>query len=159
MHKLALLTVALALGSPATPDASGAAVRQSPAIETYAVVVNANNPTKETGDAARKTVKALFLKDLSRWGDGVEAKPYDRDGKAPEHAAFVREVLGMSAAELARHWLKLKNMNGITPPKEVDNDRVLLKHVARHDGAFGVVKAANATAPGVRVLFEFKAAR
>lgn len=156
MNRLATLAFGWLLG---TTGAHHAALRQEPVMETYAVVVNANNATKETGDTAKKTVKALFLKDLSRWADGSEAKPYGRDPKAPEHLAFLKEILGMSPAELARHWLKLKNMNGSTPPKEVDNDRLLLKHIARHDGAFGVVKAANAAAPGVRVLFEFKAAR
>lgn len=159
MQRLALLTVALLLGlRGVTVEATGAP-QQPEAVETYAVVVNANNPSKETGDAAKKTVKALFLKELTRWSDGVEAKPYDRDAKAPEHSAFLQEVLGMTPAELARHWLRVKNMSGTTPPMEVDTDRLLLKHVERNDGAFGVVKAANATASGVRVLFEFKVAR
>ena len=102
MQRLALLTVALLLGlRGVTVEATGAP-QQPEAVETYAVVVNANNPSKETGDAAKKTVKALFLKELTRWSDGVEAKPYDRDAKAPEHSAFLQEVLGMTPAELAR---------------------------------------------------------
>src|SRR5688500_15519021 len=122
----------------------------------YALVVNANNPAKDGSDAARKMVKTLYLKDLTRWADGIEAKPYGRESRSAEQAVFLTEVLGMSEAELARHWLRLKNQNGTTPPKEVDSDRLLLKHVARHDGAFGVVKLENAKADGVRVLFEFK---
>ncbi len=158
MHKLAMVVFGLLVGignGTGVEQAEGVA-RQAPTVETYAVVVNANNPTKDTGDVAKKAVKALFLKDLSRWSDGVEAKPFARDANAPEQVAFVKEVLGMSAAELARHWLKQKNMNGLTPPTEVDSDRMLLKHVARHDGAFGVVKAQHASASGVKVLFEFK---
>ncbi len=157
MRTLALATfAALALGarSPAPATAATAAVLEPPPA-TYALVVNASNPAQDGRDAARKIVRTLYLKDLSRWPDGVEAKPYGREPTSAEHAAFLAEVLGMSEAELARHWLRLKNMNGTAPPKAVDTDRLLLKHVSRHDGAFGVVKASAAKGAGVRVLFEF----
>lgn len=125
-------------------------------IATYALVINTNNKTTETGDAAKATVKKLYLKDLSQWSDGTEAKPYAREGTSAEQAAFLKDVLGMSESELARHWLKLKNMNGTTPPKEVDTDRMVLKYVGKSDGAFGVVKVDSAKgAEGVKVLFEF----
>ncbi|HEX5050352.1 MAG TPA: hypothetical protein VFZ65_01140 [Planctomycetota bacterium] len=142
--------------------AVGAFAAQDPAVPepkqvTYAVIVNDNNSTKEEGDAAKKLVKSLFLKDLTRWPDGSLAKPYDREPNSPEHVAFLREVLAMSEAEVARHWLRAKNMNGTTPPREVDTDSMLQKHIARHDGAFGIVKLDAAKAPGVRILFEFRA--
>lgn len=122
----------------------------------YAVVVNVNNTVQETGDAGKAIVKKLFLKDLSQWPDGTEARPYSRDTTAAEQAAFLAQVLGMKEAELARHWLRVKNMNGTTPPKEVDSDRMVLKYVAKYDGAFGIVKIAAAReATGVRVLLEF----
>jgi hypothetical protein len=144
---------ALLLGSPVPAPA---AVVRPP--ETYALIVNAGNSVQDGSGAVRKTIRTLYLKDFTRWANGVEAKPYGREPTSGEHVAFVSEVLGMSEAELARHWLRLKNMNGTTPPKEVDSDRLLIKHVARHDGAFGVVKAsAAAMAEGVRVLFEFTA--
>lgn len=152
-----LLVTLLGVASAAAPPPPIAPPGQEPA--TYALVVNANNPFKGTAEAARKNVKLLYLKDLTRWTDGVEARPYARSGGSVEQAAFLTDVLGMSEAELARHWLRLKNMNGTAPPKEVDTDRLLLKHVARHDGAFGVVAAKNANAEGVRVLFEFKQSR
>ena len=122
------------------------------------MIVNANNPAKEAGVDAQKIVKTLYLKDLTQWSDGAEAKPYGREAASAEHAAFLKTVLGMSEAELARHWLRLKNQSGTTPPKEVDGDRLLVKHVTRHDGAFGVVKLKSAKADGVRILFEFSLA-
>lgn len=123
---------------------------------TWALVVNAKNRTTATGDAARAVVKKLFLRELTQWPDGVDARPYAREDRSAEQAAFVAHVLGMNDAELARHWLRLKNMNGTTPPKEVDSDRLVLKYVARTDGAFGIVRidAAKGVAD-VRVLFEF----
>ncbi|MBK8098176.1 MAG: hypothetical protein IPK26_13775 [Planctomycetes bacterium] len=122
---------------------------------TYVVVVNAKNAATETGDAAKAVVKKLFLKDLTQWPDGAEAKPYRRPDKSGAHDAFQQLVLGMSDAELARHWLRVKNQDGTTPPKEVDSDRMVLKYVARYPGAFGIVpKDAVKGVEGVRVLIE-----
>ena len=135
-------------GSTAGP----ASVRQT----SYAVVVNAGNPLKETADATKAIVRRLFLKELSQWPDGTDARPYAREATTAEQLAFLGAVLGMKEAELARHWLRVKNMNGTTPPKEVDTDRMVLKYVAKHAGAFGIVKIAAARdAVGVRVLLEF----
>jgi len=123
---------------------------------TYALVVNANSKCTLTGDEAKALIKKLFLRELTQWPDGTEAKPYAREAAAAEQVAFLKDVLGMTDAELARHWLKVKNTNGTTPPKDVDSERMLLKHIAKSDGAFGVVKIDAAKgAEGVKILFEF----
>lgn len=122
---------------------------------TYVVVVNASNAATETGDAAKAVVRKLFLKDLTQWPDGTEAKPYRRPDKSGAQGAFQQGVLAMTDAELARHWLRVKNQDGTTPPKEVDSDRMVLKYVARYPGAFGIVpKDAVKGVEGVRVLIE-----
>ena len=57
---------------------------------------------------------------------------------------------------LGRHWLRLKNMHGSTPPRAVGSARLAIKHVARRKGAFTIVEASSAAnAKNVRVLFEF----
>ena len=71
-----LLVTLLGVASAAAPPPPIAPPGQEPA--TYALVVNANNPFKGTAEAARKNVKLLYLKDLTRWTDGVEARPYAR---------------------------------------------------------------------------------
>lgn len=143
-----LLVSTLALTSIAQEDA-----KKTP---QWALVVNSANKCTDTGDAAKATIKKLFLKELTQWPGGLEAKPYAREAASAEQVAFLKLVLGMSEAEIARHWLKMKNMNGTTPPKDVDSERMLLKYVAKTPGAFGVVKIDAAKgAEGVRVLFEF----
>ena len=123
--------------------------------KTYAVIVNVNNACTETGDKARSIVKKLFLKQLKKWPGGRSAKPYGRK-KGPEMAAFLSRVLGMGDAELARHWLKKKNMDGATPPKEVSSARMTLKYVGKHEGALGIVALDEVKGEkDVRVLFEF----
>ena len=156
MFKLATLLAvtlagALSQGKGETKDVPATARKA-----TYALVVNANNKTSESGDAAKAVIKKLYLKDLTQWVGGTEAKPYSREAASAAQVAFLKDVLGMSESELARHWLKLKNMNGSTPPKEVDTDRMVLKYVAKAEGAFGVVAVDAAKGvEGVKVLFEF----
>ena len=146
MPSFAILTYLMLLAVASGPDQERA---------TYAVVVHEKNSCKDTGDKARQTVKKLFLKQLTKWPDGDAAKPYGRK-KGAEFQAFVETVLGMKAAELARHWLKMKNLNGTTPPKQVSSGRMVLKYVAKHQGAFGIVLLDEAKkAKGVRVLYTF----
>jgi ABC-type phosphate transport system substrate-binding protein len=145
--KLALLVCLLAIGVSPPQDETKT---------TYAIVVHANNKATETGDAAKALAKKLLLKELTQWPDGAEAKPYMRSSGSAENAALLKSVLGMGDAELARHWLKLKNVNGTTPPKDVDTERMMLKYVAKSEGAIGIatIEAAKA-AEGVRILYEF----
>lgn len=153
MSKLAIFAAltALVLG-PSQDPKDGKPQDQ----KVNALVVNANCKATETGDAAKALIKKLFLKELTQWPGGVEAKPYAREAAAAEQVALLKDVLGMSDAELARHWLKMKNQNGTTPPKDVDSERMLLKYIAKSDGAFGVVKLDAAKgAEGVKILFEF----
>ena len=150
---LFVLTAALAVLQDPTDSALPSASSQG---SGFALVVHAKNPRVAGSESAKATVRTLFLTQLSEWPDGTEARPYGREDGSEAHQAFVANVLNMTDAALARHWLRVKNSNGTTPPKQVDSDRLVLKFVARHAGAFGVVSARSAAgAEGVRVLFEF----
>lgn len=124
--------------------------------DDFAVVVNSGNSIEfDSIDAARNEVKRLYLKQASAWSNRVDAAPYGRADDTPEQAAFLEQVLGMSTAELARHWISEKNRNGTVPPKDVTSDRMLAKFIEKYDGAFGVVTPAEAEEHGLRVLFTF----
>ena len=146
MFRLAIVS-ALVLATAAAVPAQDKA--------TYAVVVNAKNACKQTGDKAKNTVKKLFLKEMTKWPGGKACKPYSRK-KGEAFSAFTKSVLGMKDAQLARHWLKMKNLNGTTPPKEVSSGRMVLKYVAKYEGALGIVKIADAEkAKGIKILYRF----
>lgn len=126
------------------------------AAPKHAVVIHVENPIAERGEAARAIIRKLFLKELTHWPSGSEAKAYARSPDAPSQTTFRQTVLGMSEAELARHWLKQKSMSGATPPKEVETDRLVLKYVAKNPQAFGIVSLESVKdATGIKVLFEF----
>ena len=148
MRKLAILGSMLLLGA--------APAEQQDKTKTYAVIVNTKNRCTQTGSTVKATVKKLFLKQMTKWPDGTAAKPYGRKAGRPEQSAFVKDVLGMGDAELARHWLKMRNMNGTTPPKGVRSDRMILKYVEKHGGAFGIVKLSEVkNSNSVKVLYSF----
>jgi len=154
MSKLPGMLLPLLLLAPA-PERSPMAAQDGKTTR-FAVVAHQDNAGFESVADAKATVKKLYLKELTQWPGGVEARPYARERQSQEQAAFVKDVLGMTDAELARHWLRLKNASGTTPPKDVDSERLLLKFVARNQGAFGVVALdAARSAEGVKVLFEF----
>lgn len=153
MTRLAIMVLLFAM-----PGGQGKEEPKPPAAPPprFAVVVHTDNKLTETGDAAKTLLKKLFLKELTRWPDGGEAKAYARTPDAECQIAFRKVVLEMSEAELARHWLKQKSMNGSTPPKEVEADRLVLKYVAKNANAFGIVTLESAKpATGIKVVFEF----
>ncbi|MCA8974938.1 MAG: hypothetical protein KDC98_09460 [Planctomycetes bacterium] len=153
---IALVTAMIAggFGLPASPQEQER--DKDKKKEVLVVVVHATNAIACTEPEAKVLIKKLFLKTLTQWPDGTRARPYARESSSAAQISFVGTLLGMNDAELARHWLRVKNMNGSTPPKDVASDRMMLKYVARHKGAFGIVaKDAAKGAAGVRVLFEF----
>ena len=152
MLKLALLSSLLLLSAASVAQDK----KKTKTAESYAVIVNTKNKCIRKGVAAKATVKKLFLKQMTKWPNGTAARPYGRKAGGSEQSAFVKSVLGMGDAELARHWLKMKNMNGITPPKGVSSDRMVLKYIEKHGGAFGIVRVSEAKkSKGVKILYEF----
>lgn len=118
------------------------------------VAVHPDNEVSLDEKEARSWVRKLFLKEVANWPDGTRAKPFDRRSRSKEQKLFRERVLKMSAAELVRHWLKMKNLKGATPPREVSSDRMMAKYIARQKGALGLVDKEVAEKEGLRILFE-----
>lgn len=128
----------------------------APRAAQFAIVINSANEAKFADDeAARQEVRKLFLKTATKWAGGEEAKPFAPEDGSDAQKAFLADVLGMSKAELARHWLSMKNKSGVAPPKEISSSKMTLKYVDRFDGGFGVVTQKEAEASKLRVLFSF----
>lgn len=148
----ALLSVLLLLGAllPA-----GQARTDEP--QRYAVIVHPSNKAKFAKDEeARQVVRKLFLRTSANWTRDLEAKPYYPGEKEAVHRALLDKVLGMSSAELARHWITMKNTRGIAPPKAVEGASKMRKYVSHFEGGLGIVPYEEGLESGkdkVRVLF------
>lgn len=142
---IALLLVASLIGS------------QAIAAE-YAVIINgANNYSASDIEHAKKDIRLFYLKEQSEWPNNEKVKPYGLLSTSAGQLAFNKEVLGMSEAELTRHWLNKKQTTGETPPKALKSDRIVVKLVAKKPGAFGVISTGSIKllSADTKVLFEF----
>lgn len=123
----------------------------------YAVIVNAANPASGDSPDTRNLLKRIYLKEMTAWVNGVETQPLAREAGSPAQAAFHAQILGMSDTAVNEHWLRLKQVKGETPPREVGAARILFRLVGKYEGSFSVVTAEEAQElpPEVKVLFTF----
>jgi len=124
----------------------------------YAVVINAENTAAKNVADPRSYVKTLYLKQQTAWPDGTSAALLARRSESPIHQAFMAEVLQMSQEEVDDHWLRMKQTQGETPPREVGSALILYRFVTREVGSVSVISADELeTAPiEVEVMFEFE---
>jgi len=111
----------------------------------YAVLVHPENKHEEPDDKARiQLLKRLYLRTISQWPGGEEAKPFARAPDSPERKATLKALLGMNQAELSKHWIDLKQKDGTTSPREIERSSMAIKMVERYKGAFCIVTLAEA---------------
>jgi len=160
-----MITIAVLSWAVLLPQGSTAADSQSregePAeVVEYAVIVNKANVYKAEESQARVLIKKLFLKERSKWPDAksTEAKAFDRPTDDPAHQAFVKVILGSKEALLAQHWIDLKQKTGVTAPRKVKTENMIIKFVSKKPGAFGIttLKFAEANKENCRIFFKFK---
>ncbi len=125
----------------------------------YVLLINANNTYAEANEeAAKAQIKRLYTKAQNNWPDSTVAAPFSRPSDNDAYAAFLENVLSMTQGELDAHWLRLKQTQGETPPREVGSVRILGRAVSKEPGAFGFASKedmAGAMPDTVKILFEF----
>lgn len=103
------------------------------------VIVNSANPVDNLtmGD-----LKKIFLSERSRWDTGKAVAPVMVTAGAPERAAFLKAICGMSDADFGKYFLQAAfSGKSATPPKEVGSPQAVKGVVATSPGAIGFVKA------------------
>ncbi len=121
----------------------------------YAVVIHASNSYSDSPDTMKQVVKQLYLKQRSEWPNNIAVKPFGRPADDVAHQAFLRQVLQMSEVELASHWISVKQKTGQAAPREIGRDSLLLKLIAKYEGALAVVAMEAAQSDNIRILFTF----
>jgi ABC-type phosphate transport system substrate-binding protein len=135
--ELAIAATALLTGIAAWIAADIPAAKA--AGDPIVVIVNASNPVDSLSVGE---LKKLFLSDRSRWDTGKAVAPVMLAAGAPERAAFLKIVCGMSDAELSKYFLQAAfTGKSATPPKEVGNAGAVRAFVAASPGAIGFIKA------------------
>lgn len=105
------------------------------------VIVNSSNPAD---NLSMSDLKKLFLSERNRWDTGKAVAPVMVTAGAPERAAFLKSVCGMSDTEFGKYFLQAAfTGKSATPPKEVGSAQGVKGVVASSPGAIGFVKAAD----------------
>jgi hypothetical protein len=131
----ALAAMGLAVAGPDTVKANG--------VKSLVVVVNTGNadPKVKNNTIQLSDIKNYFLRETSKWADDdkTEVKLYPMVSSTDEAKFFLRKALGKSEDELAKHWNKKKENDGIDQPKgRKDNAEVFrLVSKATETGAIG----------------------
>ena len=125
--------------------------------DSFAVIVNRDNPLSGTSEKLTSLVARLFLKQQRDWPNQVPSRVYDREADSPEHQQFVEYILKMSEGRLSSHWVKMKQVSGETPPRVIRSKNILFRFLVKHKGGIGIVKSKEAKSlpPSLKVLFRF----
>lgn len=118
------------------------------------VIVNVANPVESL---SANDLKKLFLSDRSKWDTGKSVAPVIVTAGAPERAAFLKQVCGMSDADFGKYFMQAAfTGKSATPPKEVTSAASVKSFVASSPGGIGFVKAmdfhGNGSDGGVKAL-------
>jgi ABC-type phosphate transport system substrate-binding protein len=109
--------------------------------DAIVVIVNSANPVENlsVGD-----LKKLFLGDKGRWDTGKAVAPVMVVAGAPERAAFLKIVCGMSDADMGKYFMQAAfTGKSVTPPKDVGSAAAVKNMVSTSPGAIGFVKASD----------------
>lgn len=127
-------------------------------VDEFALVVHPSNPVLTAGTPSQEMIRRMYLDAGGRWEPSdLEGMPFRRPQMSDEQVAFRQHVLRMTDVEVADHWAAIRKTRGFDPPRTIQSDEVLIRLVASHPGAFGVVKRSQAesAAGQVAILFTF----
>lgn len=109
--------------------------------EAIVVIVNSANPVENLTMAE---LKKLFLGDKSRWDTGKAVAPVMEIPGAPERAAFLKIICGMSDADMSKYFMQAAfTGKSVTPPKDVGSAAAVKNAVSGSPGGIGFVKASD----------------
>lgn len=127
----------------------------SDASAQLVVIVNDGNPVASLNQG---DVRAYFMKVEPTWDNGEKVRPIDQTGNSAERTAFISEVLGMSDAELERHWIEKQYASAETPATRAPDEGAVITLVKSFAGGIGYVSQAAwdaADKTGVKAVFSF----
>lgn len=130
--------------------ASGVMLVASVAARADLVVVVGANST--VGQLGKDQVTDIFLGNAAAYPGGGKPEPVDQASGAPIREEFYTKVAGRSAAQVKAHWAKQSFSGKGAPPKSLDGDDAVKKHLASNPNAIGYVDKSKVDA-SVKTVF------
>jgi ABC-type phosphate transport system substrate-binding protein len=140
MKFLRPLSLALLLGMTALPAAAA----------DWALVAN---PRAGIGRLTHDEVTNIYLGRYRRLASGTTAEPLDQPADSALRAAFYRQLVDKSLAEINAYWARLIFSGKTQPPHAVSSSEDALQRVARSPGALAYVERSKVDAR-VTIVFE-----
>jgi len=101
-----------------------------------AIITNAN---VQQSEISKSSLKKIYLGKLKKYSNGDKIKPVDLPSDTAIHKMFYTLVMNKSNSAMNRYWSKLKYTGKGKPPKELTNNREIIKWVAATKGAVGYI--------------------
>lgn len=111
-------------------------------------------PAAMAGNAIKRSMVAdIFLKKVTRWGDGSAISPVDQSTTSPVRISFSQQVLGKPVAGVQIHWMRqMSSPGGSSPPPVKTSDDDVIAFVGAKPGAIGYVSEAATLPESVKTI-------
>ena len=111
--------------------------RAETSVTRLAIVVGKHSALSEL---SVQDLKNLYRGDQLTGPAGKRLLPFSLVPGLPERVGFDRVVLGWSPAEVSGYWIDRRIRGQSGPPRSVDSSDLMLRVVAKLDGAVGYVR-------------------
>jgi hypothetical protein len=125
----------------------------APLAAQVVVIVNQENPV---ASLTKNDTKAYFLTNSGAWKGGERVRPVDQPADSPDRIVFLQQVLGLTSAEVERHWVAKQYATGGAPPAKAADAATVIRMVRAAKGAIGFLSKKDfdaADKTGVKVVF------
>ncbi len=116
--------------------------------QSLKIIVNSSNSITSI---SKSTLSNIFLKKVSKFDNGITAKPVDQSADAAVRATFSNDYLGKNVAAVKNYWNQQLFSGAGVPPEEKTSDAEITSFVKSNPGAIGYVTS-DANVEGVKVI-------
>jgi ABC-type phosphate transport system substrate-binding protein len=110
----------------------GRADSSTTGTEQFRVIVNPDNPATTV---ERGTLRDLYLKKVTDWGDGTASLPLDLTARFSVRDQFAQHVVGKTPSQLKTYWNQQIFSGKGVPPPEADSTADAIAYVLANRGA------------------------
>jgi len=115
------------------------------------IIVNKKN-TSSAMDKAE--VSALYLGRYQAFKDGSFALPFDLPADGDVRKEFYEKLTGKSVSFINAYWARILFTGRATPPRQLDNDQMVMDVVKKNPSAIGYVPAGTQLDADVKVILK-----
>lgn len=102
------------------------------------VIVNVKN---NSSSMDKTEVSGLYLGRYQAFKDGSLALPFDSPAEGETRKEFYNKLTGKSVSYINAYWARILFTGRATPPRQLDNDQMMIDMVKENPSAIGYVNS------------------